>query len=138
MKALTPYLVFDGNCKEAMAFYQQCLGGELHEMPWEQAPDGTPPASPGRLLHAALMNGQMLLMASDGQPGEPVKQGDSVMLSLGCDSDDEVAELYARLMDGGKEVMAPHDAFWGARFAMLTDRFGNTWMLSHDRSQQQS
>lgn len=138
MKALTPYLIFDGNCKEAMEFYQRCLGGELFTMPWEQAPDGTPPATPDRLIHAALTNGEMLLMSSDGQPGEAVQQGDSVMLSLGCDSDDEVADLYARLMDGGKEVMAPHDAFWGARFAMLTDRYGNTWMLSHDRSQQQS
>ena len=27
MKAITPYLVFDGNCREAMTFYQQALGG---------------------------------------------------------------------------------------------------------------
>lgn len=26
---LTPYLLFDGNCAEAMTFYQACLGGEL-------------------------------------------------------------------------------------------------------------
>ena len=26
---LMPYLLFDGNCAEAMAFYQGCLGGEL-------------------------------------------------------------------------------------------------------------
>ena len=26
---LTPFLLFDGNCAEAMAFYQACLGGEL-------------------------------------------------------------------------------------------------------------
>ena len=138
MKALTPYLIFDGDCKKAMEFYQQCLGGELFTMPWDQAPGEGPPADPDRLIHAALTNGQMLLMASDGQPGEAVKQGDSVMLSLGCDSDDEVAALYAKLEDGGTEILAPHDAFWGARFAMLTDRFGHKWMLSHDRSQQQS
>ena len=26
---LTPYLLFDGNCAEAMTFYKACLGGEL-------------------------------------------------------------------------------------------------------------
>ncbi len=26
---LTPFLLFDGNCAEAMAFYRSCLGGEL-------------------------------------------------------------------------------------------------------------
>jgi uncharacterized glyoxalase superfamily protein PhnB len=27
--SLTPFLLFDGNCAEAMVFYQACLGGEL-------------------------------------------------------------------------------------------------------------
>ena len=35
----------------------------------------------------------------------------------------EVDALYGRLVEGGREVMAPHDAFWNARFAMLVDRF---------------
>ena len=25
----TPFLLFDGNCAEAMTFYHTCLGGEL-------------------------------------------------------------------------------------------------------------
>lgn len=29
MKEITPYLNFGGNCREAMTFYQRCLGGEL-------------------------------------------------------------------------------------------------------------
>jgi uncharacterized glyoxalase superfamily protein PhnB len=29
MLNLTPFLLFDGNCAEAMAFYQSCLNGEL-------------------------------------------------------------------------------------------------------------
>lgn len=27
--SLTPFLLFDGNCAEAMAFYESCLGSEL-------------------------------------------------------------------------------------------------------------
>lgn len=29
MLRCTPFLLFDGNCAEAMTFYHQCLGGEL-------------------------------------------------------------------------------------------------------------
>ena len=29
MLNLTPFLLFDDNCAEAMAFYQSCLGGKL-------------------------------------------------------------------------------------------------------------
>jgi uncharacterized glyoxalase superfamily protein PhnB len=29
MMNLMPFLLFDGNCAEAMAFYQSCLDGEL-------------------------------------------------------------------------------------------------------------
>ena len=29
MTKLTPYLLFDGNCCQAMEFYRSCLGGEL-------------------------------------------------------------------------------------------------------------
>ncbi len=25
----TPFLLFDGDCAEAMTFYRECLGGEL-------------------------------------------------------------------------------------------------------------
>ena len=30
MLQTTPFLLFDGNCAEAMTFYQKCLGGELN------------------------------------------------------------------------------------------------------------
>jgi len=29
MLRCTPFLLFDGNCAEAMTFYHECLGGEL-------------------------------------------------------------------------------------------------------------
>ena len=29
--------------------------------------------------------------------------------------------------------MALHNSFWGARFGMLTDRFGIRWMFNFDK-----
>lgn len=135
MQPIQPYLIFDGTCREAMTFYQSVLGGELEAMPVSEAGEGMDvPADAGdRLIHACLYGGRAGLMASDSMPGMPVTQGDGVWLYVPCDSDDEVAELFAALGEGGSEVQAPHDAFWGARFAMVNDRFGQHWMLSHDR-----
>jgi PhnB protein len=133
MKEVTPYLVFDGDCREAMTFYQNCLGGELSVMPFGNGGVETPPGSADRVMHAHLASGTTVLMASDTMPGMPYTAGNSVSLNLGLDSVEEVDRLYQALGQGGQGTMAPHDSFWGARFAMLTDRFGMNWMLNFDQ-----
>jgi len=35
-----------------------------------------------------------------------------------------------RTCDGGKVTMPLADAFWGARFGMLVDKFGLHWMFN--------
>lgn len=140
MREITPYLNFDGNCREAMTFYQQCIGGELHVMNFDDGGMGDfqpPPGSEGRVLHARLVKGPTVLMASDTMPGMPYQRGNDVWLNIVCESAEEVDRLFPLLSRGGKEIMGPHDAFWGARFAMFTDRFGFNWMLNHERPRQQ-
>lgn len=134
MKGITAYLNFDGNCREAMTFYQRCFGGELEVMTFGQGDFEVPPGAEDRLVHAYLSRGPLTLMASDTMPGMEYRQGNHVWLSLECESDDEVQSLFDALSEGGQAVMAPHDAFWGARFAMLVDRFGMSWMLSRERA----
>lgn len=136
MRQIAPYLNFDGDCAEAMAFYQQCLGGELFAMTFADAKLGTAPEHDGRVMHARLtLAGDAMLMASDTMPGmsAPLVRGTNAWVHLACDDDAEVDARFAALADGGTPTMAPHDAFWGARFAMLTDRFGVQWMLNHER-----
>lgn len=136
MKEITAYLNFDGNCREAMTFYQQCLGGELFVMTFGEGEFESAPEDKDRLIHARLANGPTVIMSSDTMPGMPFHPGNNVWLSLNCDSVDEVQKTYDALGHGGREIMAPHDSFWGARFAMLTDRFGINWMLSHELPKQ--
>lgn len=135
MRTITPYLNFDGNCREAMTFYQQCLGGELQVMTFGDAEFESPPGAENRVIHAHLANGEMLLMASDTMPSMPYRPGNDVWLSVACESDDQVDDLFRRLGEGSTWTMAPHAPFWGGRFAMLTDRFGKNWMLNHQGEQ---
>ena len=133
MKEIGPYLAFAGNCREAMTFYKQCLGGELSVQSFGDVGMADKVESADRVMHARLANGGVVLMASDTMPGTPHVEGTNVSLSLQCSSDEEVDRLYTALGEGGNPTMPPSDTFWGARFGMLTDRFGMHWMLNHER-----
>jgi PhnB protein len=50
-------------------------------------------------------------------------------LNLGGRCEDRA---WARLSEGGTVRLPLHEAFWGARFGILTDRFGVQWMPSCD------
>ncbi len=141
MEATNIYLTFDGSCREAMTFYGRCL---------EAQPDFTlfsagPPEmaalakdAPERILHAELKRGPVVLMASDSMPGMPFRQGNNFSICISCESQAEMDRLFAALGENGKVTMPVHDAFWGGRFGMLTDRFGIGWMLSYRETGQHS
>lgn len=50
-----PFLLFDGNCAEAMTFYQECLGGELTLTKLVDTPmrEQFPPEKHGRIINAS-------------------------------------------------------------------------------------
>ncbi len=132
MKEIATYLNFDGNCREAMTFYKECLGAELHLMPFSEMPGDHPPESKHRIMHARLAKGAMAIMASDTMPGMPLHQGNNFSISIQCDSQHEIDSFFAALSEGGKVTMPLQDQFWGARFGMVTDRFGIQWMFNFE------
>lgn len=136
MKELGPYLNFNGNCREAMNFYKDSLGGELSLMTFEDSKQDVPADSKNLIMHSTLRFGaQMSVMASDCMPGQPVINGTSMTICLSCSSAEELNTFYANLKKNGTEVMPPSDTFWGARFGMLTDQFGIQWMFNYDKPQ---
>ncbi len=136
MLQLNPYLSFNGNCREAMEFYKQALGGELTLGTVGESPakDQFPAEKQSQVMHASLAkNGTVLMMASDKMdPGELVV-GNNVWLSLQCQSEEEINTHFANLAAGGKVIMPLATQFWGAIFGMCTDKFGMHWMLNFDK-----
>ena len=130
MKAIQPYLNFDGKTGEAMTFYHTALGGEMQMQTFADAKIPTPPGGENRVLHARLQIGSAILMASDSQPGAGVTMGNNVHLNLDCAGREEVDRLIKALGEGGTITMPAQNTFWGAYFGMLTDRFGVHWMFN--------
>jgi|SRR5665213_499917 len=94
----------------------------------------TPTSSAGdRVIHATVSKGDMLILASDSPPGmhAPV-QGTNVGVCVQCDDVPEIERVFKSFSDGGTVTMPLADTFWGARFGMLTDKFGICWMFNCD------
>ncbi|RYZ22105.1 MAG: VOC family protein [Chitinophagaceae bacterium] len=129
---LVPYIMFNGNCEEALNFYAKALGGQIQGLQYfEGAPVDTKPEDAKKVMHAQFSAGDLFLMASDGQQNEAV--GGMVHLSLDFPSQEEIGATFAALSEGARITMPLQDTFWGARFGMLTDQFGVSWMFNYDK-----
>lgn len=136
MQAITPYLIFNGNCREAMKFYEKCLGGHLHMMQFSESPEGNiPKGAENRIMHARITKGNAILMASDTMPGTPFQQGDNISITIQCDSAEEAEKLFAAISEKGQVKMPIQETFWAVRFGMLTDQFGIHWMINFEKPQ---
>ena len=132
MSKLDLYLNYAGNCEEAFRFYEQHLGGKVTSlMRHEDHPNpALPPEYRPKVLHAQLELGGTTLMGADIPGAEPMR---SAYASLTLDSAAEAERVYGVLSDGGQIFMKMEETFFAARFAMLRDRFGTSWMLLAER-----
>jgi len=136
---ILPYLTFNGNCREAMLFYKDCLGGKLTLQTIGESPmaDKLPVKIKQCILHSTLTKDAVVLMASDMVSEQGLIKGNTVSLSLNCSNEDEIRTCYQKLSTGGQATYPLEDTFWGALFGGLTDKFGNHWLLNYDKNQKQ-
>jgi PhnB protein len=134
MNSVITYLTFSGNCRDAMKFYERCFGGELHLMPFSDAPGNFPKEAKDKVMHASLVkDGIPVVMASDAMSSESVKQGNNFSICVNPKSPEELDRLFTALSEKGKVTSPLQDTFWGARFGTLTDQFGINWMFNFEK-----
>lgn len=134
---ITSYLTFSGNCREAMTFYHECLGGELELMTIGNSPmaDRMPQEMKNSILHASLQKGKLTLTGSDMVGEQGLNRGNAVSLMLDCESEEEIRSRYHKLAAGGNPTHPLENTFWGALFGGLTDQYGNYWLLHFGRKE---
>jgi len=136
---IEPYLIFDGNAEEALAFYERALGAKVEakmryaECPDPVPPEHMPPGGPQKLLYASLRIGDARVMMSDGVPPE-AGAFRSFSLSLQYPSEPEARRAFDALAEGGRIVMPMGRTFFSPCFGMLFDRFGVMWMVTIESS----
>src|SRR4029450_10795572 len=100
--AFRPYLFFGGNCREALTRYQEIFGGELTLLTMKDVPGEAPPADKAHMIiHAALMVGDELLMASDDPMTENFSPVQGIMVSYDAADVAEANRVFDALSGGG-------------------------------------
>jgi PhnB protein len=130
MAHLNVYLNFNGNCREAMTFYQECLGGELKMQAFGESPMAgqTPPEMQKNIIHSSLEKDGLVLMAADIMGTKGVIKGNTMYLCMIGSSKEEIAPAFSKLSEGGIVHHPLKEEFFGT-FGELTDKFGIDWMF---------
>lgn len=130
MSTLHSYLTFNGNCREAMTFYQKCLGGQLVFETMGDSPMGAkiPYVFKPLVVQATLSVSGWTLVGSDLANENGLQKGNAVAMMLRCDSKEEAVDVYRKLVQNGQPTH-PLEGDW---FGDLVDQFGNHWLIQFD------
>jgi PhnB protein len=133
---LSPFLLFDGNCAEAMAFYQSCLGGELTVTLLRDTPmAGQAPAHlHNKVAYSHLRSGEIESSATDWQhPTRRPRQGNMVALYLTGDGYADLKPVFDKLAAGADPDLLDElrDLPFGV-YGHLADRYGVNWFFRGD------
>lgn len=120
--AAAPFLMFQGRCGEALAFYVEVVPG-ARIVSLDKKPDGT--VAMARLSVAGLE-----IMANDSPPVHDFDFTPSTSTFLTVDAPEEVDALATALGEGGRLLMPPDDYGFSRRFAWTQDRFGVSWQIN--------
>lgn len=130
---LVPYFTFNGNCEEAVMFYQKVLGGETAIIHFGDAPPN--PAFPvpdnvkHLVLHAELRKNGHVIRFSDTFPNTPYNTGNNISFALEFDTKDETRAIFEALSEGGKVEMELQETFFSPLYGKFADKFGVIWQL---------
>jgi PhnB protein len=136
---LMPFLLFDGNCAEAMTFYQGCLGGELAITKVGDTPMKAqmPAAQHHKVAFANLKSGLLEFSATDWMHATRTpKQGNTVALYISGGKYNELRTIFDKLAVGAsKELLDDlRDLPFGS-YGHLADKYGVHWFFQGDKSE---
>lgn len=125
-----PYLVFNGNAEEAATCYATILNGKIDNLHryGDCMPD-TPDGYKNKIAHICLLFGGDAFGIADAEPGTETSFGCGNIITLHCDTEEQIRAIYEGLAEGGQVRCPLQTTFFAKQYADLTDRFGVAWCL---------
>jgi predicted 3-demethylubiquinone-9 3-methyltransferase (glyoxalase superfamily) len=116
MQRITTFLTFNDQAEEAVALYTSIFENSRIVSTTRYGDAG--PGPKGSLMTATFELAGQEFVALNGGPSFTFAQG--ISLSVNCETQDEVDELWEKLSEGGEKGPC----------GWLTDRFGVSWQIN--------
>jgi len=120
---ISPYLWFNGNCAEAVAFYEKAFHVKAEVEPNEEG---------GTLVgHAQFSLGNDFVMLCDVPAETPATFGNNMQITINFDEPDAAAmkAAFHTLTEGGEVLIALEKTDWSNCFGLVVDKFGVMWSI---------
>ena len=138
MRAINPWINFNGNAEEAFTFYKSVFGGEFvmimrfMDMASDEFPVTEKEAQ--KIMHIALPIGTNILMGNDVPESlGPVSENENrSKISVSAETREEADKIFNGLSAGGTIEYPIGDSPWGSYFGMFRDAYGIEWMVDYD------
>ncbi|MDP5276725.1 VOC family protein [Chengkuizengella axinellae] len=131
---LSPYLVMNGDGREAIQFYEKALDAEilfnqsLGEM-CENSDYPIPAEAKEFVGYASLKIGDSILRVSDSHPGQPHQVGNQVTICISTDDEEKTQRIFEALQDNGQVKMPIQQTPISPSYGIVTDKFGVTFQI---------
>lgn len=126
---ITPFVFFQGNCKEAMTFYNGILGGTLTMKTYsEELGNKTPEGWSEKIAYAVLEVGTTRIKAWDSKIANA--EARKVELEISGDDEPKLREIFDALCEGGKAKHPIERQESGRLVGRLFDKYGLDWIVA--------
>ena len=125
--AVTPFLMFEGRCEEAVNFYVSIFADSAIGRLERFGPDAP---KPGQVFQAHFTLGGREFRAFDSPTPHAFTFTPAMSIFVDCHDEAELERLYGQLVEGGGALMPLGDYGFSRRFGWVNDRFGVSWQLN--------
>ena len=137
---VSPYLLFNGNCMEAIALYEKAFCTKVKYCQYKDTPPSEEyPVQKGTeelVMHGILPIGKETIYLSDTLPESPCVFGNGSLVCVELTSMQDVKSAFEVLKEGGKVFCEAQETFWSKCYAELEDKFGLKWTIMLEEEMQ--
>ncbi|GAA4908690.1 VOC family protein [Mucilaginibacter defluvii] len=139
MRAINPWINFNGNAEEAFDFYQSVFGGEFTKIvrfkdlssPEFQVPED----EANKIMYIGLPLGKNNVLIANDVPafmGQVNENENRSKIYVSAESRDEAEKIFNGLSAGGDIEGPIGDSPWGTYAGMFRDKYGIEWIVEFD------
>jgi len=139
MRAINPWINFNGNAEEAFTFYRSVFGGEFTKIirfkDLASAEFQVADNEANKIMHIALSIGKHNVLLANDVPefmGRVNESENRSKITISAESREEADKIFNGLSAGGAVEGPIGDSPWGTYAGMFRDKYGIEWIVEFD------